>query len=112
MFLTIMSTKERECLRKNRLLEILWNAARIGINRKLLCRNNLITEISGNIVWWSHFLIKTHEYDIQLRTLLNFATDAFVSVFWNSFTENFEKYTEKRVKWSSHKRKLQSITSQ
>ena len=109
MFLTIMSTKERECLRKNRLLEILWNAARIGINRKLLCRNNLITEISGNIVWWSH-LIKTDEYGIQRRTLLNFVTDAFMSVFWNSFTENFGKHTEKRVKWSSPKRKLDGFS--
>ena len=43
---------------------------------------------------------------MQQRTLLRFVTDAFVSVFWNSFTENFGKYTEKHVKWSSLKRKL------
>ena len=41
--------------------------------------------------------MKTHEYGIQRRTLLNFVADAFASVFWNSFTENFGKYTEKRV---------------
>ena len=73
-----------------------------------MCRNNLITEISGNIDWWSHFLIKTHKYGIQRRTLLNFVTDTFVSVFWNNFTENFGKYTEKRETWSS----LKSIASQ
>ena len=85
-----------DSLRTSRLLEILQNATRIG-NRKLLCRNNLIIEILGNVVWWSHFLIKTHEYGIQRRTLLNFGTDAFVNVFWNSFTENFEKYMKKNM---------------
>ena len=72
--------------------------------------NNLITKISGNIVWWSHFIIKTNEYDMQQRTLLNFAQDAFVSVFWNSFIENFKKYTEKHVTWSSFKRKLDDFS--
>ena len=57
-----------------------------------------------------HFLIKAHEYGIQKRTLLNFVTDAFVRVFWNIFTENFGKYTEKRVKWSSLKRKLDDFS--
>ena len=47
---------------------------------------------------------------MQRRMLLNFVTDAFVSVFWNSFTENFGKYTEKRVKWSSLKRKLDDFS--
>ena len=47
---------------------------------------------------------------MQRRTLLNFVTDAFMSVFWNSFTENFGKHTEKRVKWSSPKRKLDGFS--
>ena len=51
----------------------------------------------GNIFWLGHFLFKTREYGIERRTLLNFVTDAFVSVLWNRFSDNFGKYTEKRV---------------
>ena len=80
------------------------------MNRKLLSRNNLSTEISGIIVWWSHFLIKTHEYGIQRRKLLNFVTNDFVSVFCNGFNENFRECTEKRVNWSSLNRKLDGFS--
>ena len=68
---------------------------------KSQCENNLITKILGNILRLSHILSKTRAYGIQRRTLLNFVTDAFVSVFWNSFSENFGKYTEKCMQWSS-----------
>ena len=56
------------------------------------------------MVWY------TIQDGIQQRTLLNFVKDAFVSVFWNSFTENFGKYTEKRVNWSSLERKLDDFS--
>ena len=31
------------------------------------------------------------------RTLLNAITDVFMRMFWNTYTENFGKYPEKRI---------------
>ena len=43
----------------------------------------------------SHFLLKHGA--LKPRTLLNFITDVFIRVLWNSCTENLRKYLEKRM---------------
>ena len=62
-------------------LEILQAATRIGIHRIIFC---------GVI-----FLLQNRA--IVHRTLLNAITDVFMRMFWNSYTENFGKYPEKRI---------------
>ena len=56
-------------------LEIFYVAARIEIHRRFL------TNISRNFIWWSHFLIKTQDYSLQPRTILNSITDNIMRVF-------------------------------
>ena len=48
------------------------------------------------------FLLKHRA--IVHRTLLNPITDVFMRMFWNTYTENFGKYPEKRIKCSSNTR--------
>ena len=52
---------------------------------------------SKNRLWWSHFLIETRDYSLQAVTLLNYITDAFMRVLWNTHTENVAKYPWKRI---------------
>ena len=49
---------------------------------------------------WNQFLIKTYDYSPQPSTLLNFTTGVFIRLFWNSGTENFGNYLEKRMQYS------------
>ena len=49
------------------------------------CRDYFWT--SGKCLRWSHFLIKTQDYSLLVRTLLNSVTDDFMRLLWNSCTE-------------------------
>ena len=62
-------------------LEILHVATRIGIHRGLFVGMISSPNISRNFLWRSHFLIKTQDYSLQPRTILNSITDKFLKVF-------------------------------
>ena len=62
-------------------LEILQVATRIRIHRRLFVGMISSPNISRNFLWWSHFLIKTQDYSLQPRTILNSITDNFMKVF-------------------------------
>ena len=58
---------------------------------------------------WNQFLIKTYDYSPQPSTLLNFTTGVFIRLFWNSGTENFGNYLEKRMQYSIQQKKNVSL---
>ena len=53
-----------------------------------------------NCLRWSHFLIKTQNYGLQLRTLLNSITHDFMTIFRNSCNENSGKFPRKDLQFS------------
>ena len=81
-----------QCLWGNLFLEIFLVASKIEIHGMILVSDNIMSKVLKNFLWWSHFLIKTQGYSLQLRTILNSATDDFMAIFWNSCTKNFVKF--------------------
>ena len=61
---------------------------------RTFCRNDFISKHFKKFSMGSHFLIKTQDYSIQPRTILNSITDSFMRVFSNSYTKNFGKHPE------------------
>ena len=59
-------------------------------------------EVSRNCRWRSHFFTKTQSYSPQNSTKPHHR--CFHRMFWNTYTENFGKYPEKRIKCSSNTR--------
>ena len=76
-------------------LEILQAATIIGIHCWLFQGIMSYSKFWKNCLWWSHFLIKTQNYGLQLRTLLNSITHDFMTIFRNSCTENSRKFPRK-----------------
>ena len=57
----------------------------------IFCREKFQEIVVGAVT----FLLKNRA--IFHRTLINAITDVFMRIFWNNCTENFEKYSEKRI---------------
>ena len=51
---------------------------RIGIHRRLIRGYNFISKILKELLIQDHFLIKTQDYNLQRRILLNSVADDFV----------------------------------
>ena len=68
----------------------------------------LSPKFSINCLRWSHFLIKTQDYVQQARTQVNSITYAFMTIFWNSWTESFGKYLGKHLQFPFNEIALQS----
>ena len=84
----------------NLFLEIFLVASKIEIHRMLFVSDNIMSKVLKNFLWWSHFLIKTQDYSLQLRTTLNSITDDFMTIFWNSCTNNFVKFPGEHVQFT------------
>ena len=94
-------------------MSLLAESYSLKLNRPWPCDSNLIRYFRKDLkknsdrqvhylshdFLWGHFFTKTQSFHI---TLLNAITGVFMRIFWNSYTENFGKYLEKRIWWSSN----------
>ena len=90
--LKIMNT----CFKHGIFFTITWKTTYMDkaiIRNIVVCYKNffagiiLLLKTSRNCLWWRYFLIKTQDYSLLPRTLLNSVTDDFMRVFWNSCTK-------------------------
>ena len=87
-----MQYPEGQRPRTSLLLELLKFVTRTGINHRCFLKENVLGttsswKVSGNYLWWSHFLIKTQDRDSsqQPKTLLYPITDVLQECFKTSF---------------------------
>lgn len=77
-----------------------------GFFRNLFILKTCYKETQARKIFW-----QLYDYVLPSKLLLNFVTDLFISLFWNSCPKNFRKYIEKLVEFHYYKNeRLQYIT--
>ena len=85
----------KQCLWISLSLEILWLldksifrniviATRTEIHCRLFVWILSSLKFLKNCLWWSHFLIKKYNYNLQTRILLSSITGDFMTIYWNN----------------------------